>query len=147
MILRRVGPPNKQHRFGVTLLHEIVTMGDHVTAEERAAFASAALDAEARMDLRDDLLKSTPPGWACRWGRELSSFATGRRPVEADAEPRATPPACGKEAAQTLASHVTSASAVERPDNVIELGSNVGRSMRLRPSERIFLYARPSSLF
>jgi len=78
----------------VTLLHEIVTMGDHVTAEERAAFAGAALDAEARMDLRDDLLKSTPLGWACRWGREelVRLFLDrGADPVEPDAEPWATP--------------------------------------------------------
>jgi len=59
-------------RFGAALLHEIVMMGDHVTPEERLAFAAAALDAGARMDPRDDLLKSTPLGWACRWGqREL----------------------------------------------------------------------------
>jgi ankyrin repeat protein len=29
-----------------------------------------ALDAGARMGLRDDRLKSTALGWACRWGRE-----------------------------------------------------------------------------
>ena len=57
-------------KIGATILHEIVTMGDHVTAEERVAFATAALDAGARMDLRDDLLKSTPLGWACHCGRE-----------------------------------------------------------------------------
>ena len=27
------------------------------------------LDAGARWDLRDDLLRSTALGWACRWGR------------------------------------------------------------------------------
>ncbi len=46
------------------------------------------------MDLRDDLLKSTPPGWACRWGREelVRLFLDrGADPVEADAEPWATP--------------------------------------------------------
>jgi ankyrin repeat protein len=94
MILERVGPPNRQHRFGVTILHEVVTMGDHVTAEERAAFAAALLDAGARTDLRDDLLKSTPLGWACRWGRtELVKLLLerGADPVEADAEPWATP--------------------------------------------------------
>src|SRR5262245_39304434 len=48
----RVGPPNRRHRFGVTLLHEIVTMGDHVTAEERVAFTTAALFVGPRMDLR-----------------------------------------------------------------------------------------------
>ena len=94
MILERCGPPNRRHRFGTTILHEIVTMGDHVTAEERAAFATAALDAEARLDLRDDLLKSTPLGWACRWGREelvRLFLERGADPVEADAEPWATP--------------------------------------------------------
>ena len=94
MILERIGPPNRQHRFGTILLHEIVTMGDHVTAEERAAFAAAALDAGARLDLRDDLLKSTPLGWACRWGRsELVRLflERGADPVEADAEPWARP--------------------------------------------------------
>jgi ankyrin repeat protein len=94
MILERVGPPNRQHRFGVTILHEVVTMGDHVTTEEQAAFAAALLDAGARTDLRDDLLKSTPLGWACRWGRtELVKLllARGADPVEADAEPWATP--------------------------------------------------------
>src|SRR5579871_75837 len=94
MILERVGPPNRQHRFGVTILHEVVTMGDHVTAEERAAFAAALLDARARTDLRDDLLKSTPLGWACRWGRtELVKLLLerGADRVEADAEPWATP--------------------------------------------------------
>ncbi len=94
MILERTGPPNLQRRFGVTLLHEIVTMGDHVTVDERAAFAVAALDAGARMDLRDDLLRRTPLGWACRWGRaELAGLFLdrGADPVEADAEGWATP--------------------------------------------------------
>ena len=94
MILRRVGPPNRQLRFGTTLLHEIVTMGEHVTPGEQAAFATAALDAGARMDLRDHLLKSTPLGWACRWGREelVRLFLDrGADPVEADAEPWAMP--------------------------------------------------------
>lgn len=68
MILERCGPPTARLRFGTTILHEIVTMGDHVTAEERVAFATAALNAGARTDVRDDLLKSTPLGWACRWG-------------------------------------------------------------------------------
>ena len=96
MILERIGPPNRRHRFGVTILHEIVTMGDHVTSEERVSFATAALDAGARLDLRDDLLKSTPLGWACRWGREelVRLFLDrGADPVEADAELWARPKA------------------------------------------------------
>ena len=94
MILERCGPPGARLRFGATILHEIVTMGDHVTAEERMAFASAALNAGARVDVRDDLLKSTPLGWACRWGRlELVKLLLerGADSAEPDAEPWATP--------------------------------------------------------
>jgi ankyrin repeat protein len=99
MILERCGSPNGRLRWGATILHEIVTTGDHVRPEERVAFATAALDAGARMDLRDDLLKSTPLGWACRWGREelVRLFLDrGADPVEADAEPWATPMAWAK---------------------------------------------------
>jgi len=94
MLLERCGPPTAQLRFGATILHEVVTMGEHVTVEERAAFATAALDAGARLDQRDDLLKSTPLGWACRWGREelvRVFLKRGADPVEADAEPWAAP--------------------------------------------------------
>jgi ankyrin repeat protein len=96
MVLERLGPPIGQGRFGVTILHEIVTMGDHVTAEERVAFATAALDAGARLDIRDELLKSTPLGWACRWAREelVRLFLhRGADPMEPEAEPWATPEA------------------------------------------------------
>jgi ankyrin repeat protein len=54
------------------------------------------LDYGARLDLRDDLLESTPLGWACRWGRrELAELLIARgAPVhEPDAEPWATPTA------------------------------------------------------
>ena len=50
----------------------------------------------ARLDLRDDLLRSTPLGWACRWGRaELAELliARGAHVDEPDAEPWATPKA------------------------------------------------------
>jgi ankyrin repeat protein len=52
------------------------------------------IDHGARLDLRDDMLKSTPLGWACRWGRkELVELLIARgAPVnEPDAEPWATP--------------------------------------------------------
>jgi ankyrin repeat protein len=94
MILKRIGPPNLNRRFGLTILHEIVTMGDHVKPEERVAFATAALDAGARLDTRDDLLKSTPLGWACRWGRDelVRLFLDRGAPViEPDAESWAQP--------------------------------------------------------
>jgi ankyrin repeat protein len=55
--------------FGRTILHEIAAMGDWITEGEVAAFGRAALEAGARMDRRDDILSSTPLGWACRWGR------------------------------------------------------------------------------
>ena len=58
------------------------------------AFAVTLLEAGARTDVRDDLLKSTPLGWACRWGRvpiveEL--LRRGVDPIEPDAESWATP--------------------------------------------------------
>jgi hypothetical protein len=94
MLLERSGPPNRQFRNGLMILHEIAAMGDHVTAEERVAFAAAALDAGARLDLRDDLLKSTPLGWAARWGRmELVRLYLhrGADAREEEAEPWARP--------------------------------------------------------
>jgi ankyrin repeat protein len=81
-------------RFGLTILHSIAGSRDHVTAEQRAAFAAAALDAGARLDVRDSLLRSTPLGWACRWGRvELVKLflERGADPVEEDAEAWARP--------------------------------------------------------
>ena len=62
--------------------------------EERVAFATAILDRGARLDIRDSLLKSTPLGWACRWGQLplVKLFLDrGADPIEADAEPWATP--------------------------------------------------------
>jgi ankyrin repeat protein len=58
------------------------------------AFAAAILDRRARLDIRDNLLKSTPLGWACRWGQlPLVKLFLERAadPVEPDAEPWATP--------------------------------------------------------
>jgi len=94
LLLEKCGPPNASLNGGATILHQIVAMGDHVTEEERLAFATAALDAGARLDLRDDLLSSTPLGWACRWGRESLVrlfLERGAGPVEPDAEPWAAP--------------------------------------------------------
>jgi hypothetical protein len=71
-------------------------MGEHVTGEEAAEFAKTLLEARVRMDVRDDILKSTPLGWACRWGRmEVVRvlIERGADPVEADAEPWARPKA------------------------------------------------------
>ena len=100
LILQRCNPNLRgrepdQGQSGFTILH-IVTGGrvSWMTAEEQVAFATALLDAGARLDVRDNVLKSTPLGWACRSGRmELVQLflARGADPVEADAEPWATP--------------------------------------------------------
>ncbi len=93
LILERCDP-NVIGGFGRTVLHEVAATGDHVTEEEAAAFAKALLDAGARTDVRDQILKSTPFGWACRWGRAEVARAllkAGADPVEADGEPWARP--------------------------------------------------------
>ena len=80
--------------FGRTILHEIAAMGDWITEDEVAAFGRAALEAGARMDRRDDILSSTPLGWACRWGRlQLVRLLIehGADPEENDAEAWARP--------------------------------------------------------
>lgn len=58
------------------------------------AFVRILLDRGARMNVRDELLKSTPLGWACRWARlELARLMLerGADPVEPDAELWVTP--------------------------------------------------------
>ena len=80
--------------FGRSILHEIAAMGDWITEDEVTAFGRAALEAGARADYRDDILKSTPLGWACRWGRiKLVRLLMehGAVPEEKDAETWAQP--------------------------------------------------------
>jgi len=57
-------------RYGATALHFAAGYRSAVDGSARARFAAILLDHGARLDLRDDLLKSTPLGWACRWGRK-----------------------------------------------------------------------------
>jgi len=93
--------PDASLYFGRTILHDIVGMyGRDCNREGRdsngdaVGFATAVLDAGGRLDIRDDLLKSTPLGWACRWGLAdlVKLFLDrGADPVEAGAEPWATP--------------------------------------------------------
>ena len=93
VILKRCDP-NHVGSFGRTALHEVASMRGHVTEDEAAPFALALLEAGARMGVRDEILKSTPLGWACRWGRVQVVkllLDRGADPVEADAESWATP--------------------------------------------------------
>jgi ankyrin repeat protein len=95
LILERAGA-NAPGAYGRSILHDVCGGWPRrtTTAEERLALATMLLDAGARLDGRDDLLKSTPLGWACRWGRvELVKLFLdrGADPEERDAEPWATP--------------------------------------------------------
>jgi hypothetical protein len=90
LILERCDPNLRASESGQTMLHEVIVR-DHGVG---VSLATMLLDAGARTDIRDELLKSTPLGWACRWGRaalvELL-LARGADPIEAEAEPWATP--------------------------------------------------------
>jgi ankyrin repeat protein len=84
---------------GATLMHSIVPAGkiwnqEVMTDAERLQFARVALEASPDLTIRDDLLKSTPLGWACRWGREdlvRLLLEHGAKANEPDAEAWATP--------------------------------------------------------
>lgn len=77
---------------GHTILHHLATTT--VSDEHRIARATLLINAGASLQKRDQLLKSTPLGWACRWGRrELVELylRRGANPEEPDADPWATP--------------------------------------------------------
>lgn len=57
-------------RFGQTALHFAAARHCGLSGDDRARFASMLIDHGADLSLRDDLLQSTPLGWACRWGRK-----------------------------------------------------------------------------
>jgi ankyrin repeat protein len=95
-VLLRHGVDANVSRYGETALHFAAGYHGPVGDADRARFASMLLDYGARLDLRDDLLKSTPLGWACRWGRRKlveMLIARGAPVDEPDAEPWATPKA------------------------------------------------------
>ena len=93
-VLLRHGIDPNITRYGQTVLHFTAAYRGPVGDEDRARFATMLLDAGARLDMRDDLLKSTPLGWACRWGRVKMAellLERGADPAEPDAEPWARP--------------------------------------------------------
>jgi hypothetical protein len=94
--LLRHGIDANVSRYGQTALHFAAAYQGDVGDADRARFASMLIDRGARLDVRDDLLKSTPLGWACRWGRKKlveRLIARGAPVDEPDAEPWATPKA------------------------------------------------------
>lgn len=97
LVLEHGIDPDVVAERGYTMLHHVAH--EYVKDEHRIPFATMLLDAGASLDKRDSLLKSTPLGWACRWGRrELAEFylERGADPVEPIAEPWATPLAWAK---------------------------------------------------
>jgi ankyrin repeat protein len=93
-VLLRHGVDPNVTRFGASALHYAAADRGSMEDRDRTRFASMLLDHGARLDLRDDLLRSTPLGWACRWGRrglvELL-IQRGASVDEPDSEPWATP--------------------------------------------------------
>jgi ankyrin repeat protein len=95
-VLLQHGVDPNVHRRHETVLHFTAARQSDLSGKDRARFAAMLMDHGARLDIRDDLLKSTPLGWACRWGhRELVELLLQRgAPVqEKDAETWATPEA------------------------------------------------------
>lgn len=77
---------------GYTLLHHLATR--FVDETTRVLRATMLLDAGASVQKRDPILKSTPLGWACRWGHlDLVKLylERGTDSHESDSEPWATP--------------------------------------------------------
>ena len=67
--------PNFQGPEGTTPLHFVATVARGNTAEERDAFAQTLLDRGAELNALDNEMKSTPLGWATRFGlRGLTRF-------------------------------------------------------------------------
>lgn len=98
-VLLRHGIDTNLTRFGATILHYSAARHSGLSGRDRARFAAMLIDHGASLEIRDDLLKSTPLGWACRWGhRDLVELLIDRGADvhESGAEPWATPLAWAK---------------------------------------------------
>ncbi len=95
LILEHGVDPDMADAAGYTVLHHLASDYCRASNEEtRVIRATMLLDAGASLTKRDPLLKSTPFGWACRWGGiELVKLYLehGADAVESDAERWATP--------------------------------------------------------
>ncbi len=99
LLLEHGVDPDVTDHHGATALHHAAQAGETwgrqvITEEERVAFAALLLDAGADLTRRDPLLRSTPLGWACRWGRYGLArllIERGAAAAEPDAEPWAAP--------------------------------------------------------
>lgn len=74
MLLKHGADPNVKGRRETSLLHHMAATGKvwgkpHLKEDERMVFARLFLDYDAKLDVRDTLLKSTPLAWAANWGR------------------------------------------------------------------------------
>ena len=99
LILAHGVDPDVTDHHGFTTLQHVAQAGETwgrqvITEEERVAFATLLLDAGAGLTRRDPMLRSTPLGWACRWGREELArllIERGAAVDEPEAEAWATP--------------------------------------------------------
>jgi ankyrin repeat protein len=84
MLLDAGVDPNERQRFGYRILHDVATAGvcwgqPIMTEPERCVFADILLECGAELNVIDDLLQSTPLGWAVRWGKqELATLLLDR---------------------------------------------------------------------
>jgi ankyrin repeat protein len=104
LVAERCDVTMRHPRFPRTILHDVGALGGQSVARVSGEMAAILLDAGARMDVRDDVLRSTPLGWACRWGRTAMVrvlLDRGADPVEADAEEWARPRAWAEKMGRT----------------------------------------------
>lgn len=94
MILDHGVSPNLIGRYGYRIAHDLAACGvvwgePIMTEKERVTFAEILCDHNADLNVIDDLLQSTPLGWAVRWGKyELAQLylERGADPTLAGAE-------------------------------------------------------------